>query len=437
VTEPNPPKLPRSRFGVVVLQLAGVSVLFPVLAFITSPILARALGPVGRGEIAAIFAVVSIAPWISELGMTAFLSREQARQEHPLGVLLGSTIPITLAASLVGVALAIPLAHLLGRGRATVIDFIEIGLFLLPVGAVLQTLYGVTVGNQHWRLVMLARILSAGGTACAIIALSLLGVLTVKTAAAAYIVFGTLANVPFLAELRGSRPWRFRRPIARIGLAFGARSWLSTLANTGNVQLDQLLMAGLVTSRQLGLYSLAVTVATASGSLVGASATALIPRVAAGESQLVARACRVTLMAVFAAGIAIGFTSPVLVPIVFGRAFDGMIPMLVVLLGATVFSVGGQILGSALIAGGNPSATARGQVAGLVVTLPALFVVLPLAGGVGAAWVSFVSYGLVFGIFLWASARTFSLSYRTLLLITGADLRWLSGQLRRRADSTA
>jgi O-antigen/teichoic acid export membrane protein len=433
VTDSRPAKISsRSRFGTVVLRLTGVNILVPLLAFVTSPILARTLGPVGRGEIAAIFAVVSIAPWISELGLTAFLSREHARRSQPLGILLGTTMPIILAASLVGVTLAVPLAHVLGRGRPDVVFFIEVGLFLLPLGVFLQTLYGVAIGDQDWGLIMLVRVLSTGGTAGAIVVLSLLDALTVNTAAATYIVFGIVANAPFLVELRGSRPWRFVRPIASAGLAFGVRSWLSTLANVGNVQLDQLLMAGLVTSRQLGLYALAVTLATASGSLVGATSIALVPRVAAGESELAARACRVTLLAVVVSGIVMGSTSPVLVPFIFGRAFVGTIPMLVVLLGASVLSVTSQVLGPALIAGGNPSATARGQVAGLAVTVPALIVVLPFAGGLGAAWVSLAAYGVTFGIILRAAARTFALPYRTLLIVTREDLRWLSAQLRGR-----
>jgi O-antigen/teichoic acid export membrane protein len=376
--------------------------------------------------------VVTVAPWLAELGMTAFLSREHARRAHPLGVLLGSTMPITLAGSLVGAALAVPIAHLIGHGRQQVTEFIEIGLLLLPLSVFSQTLYGVAVGDQRWSLVMLNRIIAAVGTAVAIIVLSLANALTVSTVAITYLASGVICNLPFLIELRGSRPWRFHRRLARTGLAFGVRSWLSTIATTGNAQLDQVLMAGLVSSRQLGLYALAVTLATASGSLVGATANALFPRVAAGESDLAARACRVTAFLVAALGLAIAVTSPVVVPFVFGSPFKAAIPMLIVLLGASVFNVPGLVLGSALVAAGNPGATARAQVAGLVVTVPALIVVLPLAGGIGAAWVSFVAYGVTFGIVLVAARRTFHVGYKKLLIVTAPDIGWLWARVRRR-----
>lgn len=429
VTEVRP-AASRSPFGTVVARLTGVSLVNVALGLITSPILARALGPSGRGEVAAIFAVVSIAPWVSELGTTAFLGREHARHSSPIGVLLGSTVPITLGASLVGVALAVPVAHLLGRGRPAVVEFIEIGLFLLPATALVQMLNGVAVGEQRWRLIMLPKLLSSSGVTIAIVALSLLGALTVDGVAVTYLA-AALASAPLLVVLRGSWPWRFSRRIARTGLVFGVRSWLSTVAGTGNAYLDQVLMAGLVSSRQLGLYAIAVTVATGSGSLIAATTSALFPRVAAGESELAARACRVTLLLVAVPGAIIAASSPFLVPFVWGPAFRGTIPMLVVLLCASAFAVPAQVLGAALIAAGRPAATARGQIAGLVVTVPALIIVLPVAGGLGAAWVSLAAYAVTFAIVLRAAAMTFALPYRTLLAITPTDIRWLRARLRR------
>jgi O-antigen/teichoic acid export membrane protein len=432
VTEVELAPTHRTRFGKAVARLTGVNLLIVLVAFVTSPILARTLHPAGRGEVAAIFAVLGIAPWVSELGITAFLSRARAQRSQPLGVLLGSTTPIALIASLIAVVLAVPLAHLLGRGRPDVVLFIELGLFLLPATATIQLLYGIAVGDERWHLIILVRILNVGGVAVAIVTLKLLGLLSVQTVAITYLTAGVLANVPLLLGLRGARPWKFDASVARTGLAFGLRSWLSTLANTGNAYLDQVLMAGLVSSRQLGLYALAVTLSTASGALITATASALFPRVAAGDSQLAARACRVTLLVVVAADVCIGASSPFVVPFVFGHAFVDAIPMLLVLLGATVFFVPAQILGSAIAAAGNPSATARAQVAGLAITVPALIVVLPFAGGMGAAWVTLAAYLVTFLVILQAAKRLLALPSRALLLLTGTDLRWLAQRLGRR-----
>jgi O-antigen/teichoic acid export membrane protein len=427
--------VPHRSFGSVVARLTGLNFVVLACAIVTSPILARALGPSGRGEVAAIFAVVGISPWICELGITSFLAREHARRSYPLGVLLGSTMPIALGGSLVGVAVSVPLAHALGRGRPQVVEFVEIGLLLLPLAVFSGTLSGLAVADQRWGRIMLARVLNTVGAAVVIVALAVLDMVTVESVAITYIAFGTFSSVPLLLGLRGSRPWRFVQPVARGGFAFGTRSWLSTIANVGNLRLDQVLMAGLVSSRQLGLYALAATLSSLPGSLVGATSNALVPRVATGDSLLAARACRVTLLLVILFGVVAAATCPLVVPLAFGRAFDAAIPMLIVLLVASVFGPPVAVLGSALIAGGNPSATARGQLAGLIVTVPGLLVLLPIAGGMGAAWVSLAAYGVTFAIILAGAAKTFSLPYRTLLVVNSHDLRWLWKRMRRSRET--
>lgn len=397
----------------------------------TSPILARTLGPSGRGELAAILVVLGLAPMIGDIGLYVFVTRERARAARPLGLVLGSTVPLAMAAALVGVAAAVPIANALGRGRKTVELFIEIGLVALPISVFVQTLVGVVVGAQRWRVVITSRLMGVGGTTLAIVVLSVAGRLTVTTAAIAYLGLGVVSTLPYLVGLRGSRPWRFERGVAREGLAFGFKSWLFSLAGQANGKLDQLLMAALVSSRQLGLYALAATLATASTSLVSAVNTALLPRVAGGDPALVTRACRVTFLIVGVYAVGLGLACPVLLPLVFGSAFSGSVPMLVVLLVGSLLLVPSQVLCAAAIAAGDPGTAARSQLVGLAVTVPGLVVALPVAGGVGAAVVSAMSYGASFAV-LWGSARRrFDLSLRQILWVTVADVRWLHARVRR------
>jgi O-antigen/teichoic acid export membrane protein len=415
-----------SGFFAIVARLTGVNVVLLLVAFVTSPILARALGPAGRGELAAIFAVLTLAPWISDLGMASYLSVAHARRDHPVGVLLGSTVPTTLAASFLGVVLAFPVAHLLGRGRPEVIFFIEIGLVLLPVSVFLQTLYGIVLGAQRWRTVMCARLASTGLAAVGIVGLSVTRELTVATAAVTYIVSGLAANGLYLIGLKGSRPWSFDKHVARTGASFGTKTWISTLASTGTGMLDQLLMAGLVSSRQLGWYALAVTLATAPSALASSTATALVPRVAAGEPMLAARACRVALLMTAIISILLAAVSPIAIPLVFGPAFRPVVPMLWVLLGGGLFFVPGQVLSAAVIAANDPGGVVRAQLAGLLTTVGGLLVFLPIAGAMGAAWVTLASYAVLFLLVLVGATRRFDLPCRAFLLPHPGDVRWIA-----------
>ncbi|MEJ7785563.1 MAG: hypothetical protein WKF96_12225 [Solirubrobacteraceae bacterium] len=103
-------------FSKVVARLTSVNAVILVAGLITGPITARALGVEGRGDLAAITALLTVGPFLLDLGLSVWLGRER-----PRGVsreeLLGAALPVAFACSLVGVAAAIPLSHVLGNGR--------------------------------------------------------------------------------------------------------------------------------------------------------------------------------------------------------------------------------------------------------------------------------------------------------------------------------
>lgn len=61
----------------------------------SGPLLARALVPEGRGDLAAILLPITLAPVLFGLGLGTFVTRETARG-RPLSVLLGSVGPLII-----------------------------------------------------------------------------------------------------------------------------------------------------------------------------------------------------------------------------------------------------------------------------------------------------------------------------------------------------
>lgn len=425
------PSRPPGNFARVVARLSGVQALALLAAFVTGPITARVLGVQGRGELAAITAVLTVVPWVLDLGLSQWLGRERARGGQ-LPELLGAALPVALGCSLVGVAAAIPLSHALGHGRPVVIAYIQIGLFLAPLSVVLQTLVGLAIGESRWRLLTLAGVISSVLPALGIVVLALAGWLRVGTAAAVYLVGWLAGLVILLRVVRGARRLVFDRVRARAAATFGAKSWLSTVASIGNVRLDQLLMAGLVASRELGLYAVAVSVASLTSGLSSAVSQALYSRVAEGDAPLAARSCRLTVGLVAGAALVLGLAAPRLIPFVFGAAFGDAVPMVVVLLVASVPLAGTTVLATALNAGNDPGATMRAELAGLALTAPALVLLLPADGGLAAAYISLAAYNLRLALLLRSARRVFGGRRRDYVVPTRADLGWMSDQARGR-----
>jgi len=420
----------RGGFASAVSQLTVVNVVVMLCAIVTGPVTARTLGADGRGELAAILAVLTVGPWLLDLGLGQWLARERARGADR-GGLLGAALPVALCFSLISVVAAIPLANLIGDGRSVIVTFLEIGLFLMPFSVVLYMLSGLVVGESRWGLYSAARLVGSVLPVFVIVTLAAVGSLTVATAAAAYLVSGLLGSLLLLRVIRGVRHFSFSLRRSRTATSFGARSWLGQVAGTANIRLDQVLMAGLVSSRELGLYAVAVTIGSVAFGLIQAVSAALFPRVAEGDPELAARACRVTVLIVTAASIILAVITPAMIPFVFGEEFRAAVPMVLILLVASVPLAAAIVLSSALVAANDPGATMRAELVALAITIPALIIFLPGFGGQAAALVSVVAYSVRVVIQLVAARRAFSQPTRKFILPERDDLGWLIAHARR------
>lgn len=420
----------RGSFVSAVGGLAAVNVVALVCAVVTGPIIARALGPEGRGELAAILAVLTVGPWLLDLGLGQWLGRERARGGDR-GELLGAALPVVIGFSLISVAAAVPLANAIGDGRSVVVTFLEIGLFAMPLSVVLYTLVGLAVGESRWSLYAATRLVGSILPVLVIVTLTALEAVTVAAAAAAYLVSALLGSLLLLRTVRGIRrlSLSLRRSVS--AARFGAQSWLSQVAGTTNNRLDQVLMAGLVPSGELGLYAVAVTVASVSLGLVQSVSVVLFPRVAEGDPNITARACRVTALIVTVAGAGLAAIAPAAIPFVFGREFGAAVPMVLILLVASIPLAVATVLSAALVAVNEPGATMRAEIVALVVTVPALIILLPGFGGRAAAVVSAVAYSVRVAMQLGTAQRAFSKPVRSFLIPERDDLRWLLGHARR------
>lgn len=416
-------------FANVVAGLTGINGLVLIAGLLTGPITARALGVDGRGELAAITAVLTMGPWLLDIGLSQWLARERALG-RPRSELLGAAVPVAFAFALIGAISAVPLSHALGGGRETVTTFLQIGLFLMPVSVLLHMLVGLAIGESRWTLFGVSRLTGSFLPAAAIIVLALLGDLSVASAAMSFLVGGLVANLLLLRTIRGAGRLRFDRQRSLAATSFGAKCWLTTVAGSANNRLDQVLMAGLVASRELGLYAVAVTLASVTYSLAVAVGGALFPRVAGGDSLLAARSCRITVVVVFACGAALAAASPLLIPFVFGSDFQAATTMAVVLLAAGVPLALGTVLGSALSAANDPAAAMRAEVVALGLTVPALVVLLPVYGGTGAALVSFGAYSVRAAMQLRSAARRFEIPAGQFIIPNAEDLAWLLTRTR-------
>ena len=146
----------------------------------------------------------------------------------------------------------------------------------------------------------------------------------------------------------------FERRVARGALAYGARAWGGGISVAVNTRLDQLLMVRMVSSDVLGLYAVAVTVAALVPSAVSSLTGLLLPRVARGDADLMRRSLRVLILVLVLCVAGVAAVTPILLPLLFGRAFDGAVSMALILLVASVPFAAASHLAPGLAALGFP-----------------------------------------------------------------------------------
>jgi O-antigen/teichoic acid export membrane protein len=387
----------------------GASVAIQALNALTGVLLARALGPHGRGELTAVMLWPNLLAVVGGLGVVEAITYHAARAAAPPQQLLGSGLALGLvqSATLAGVgALIVP--RVLGPDDPGAVSAGYLYLAYIPLSFLALYLMAI-IGGLRWygtfqALRMLVIVLSAAG----LVAAAATGVLTVRTAVAAYLA----ANlVTALAAAIALRVWRTRprvdRGLVRRLLAFGTRSHGGTVSSTLNERLDQLLISVFLAPASLGLYVVAVTL-TSLTSLVGSS-TALValPSVAgtpAGPQQLrkARRLIAVTLLGSLAVTGPVLLFLPALVDVFFGAAYRGAVnPGRVLLVASVAFSVS-RALGAVLRAVGRPLDAGLAEAVALGATVLGLAVLLPLLGLMGAALSSLGAYLLGAG---WMAAR--------------------------------
>jgi O-antigen/teichoic acid export membrane protein len=372
---------------------------------------------------------LTLAPYVTNLGLAAFAAREVARGRAPRVVIGSAGLPL-LAVGVVTAAAAFPVAAALAGGRETVRVLLVVGFLMMPISLLGGLLSACLGGLERWRRMIWSRAIAFGVPFVAIVVLYAAGRLTVATAAAFTLAGGVLAILPAVGLLtEGGRPV-FVAPVAREGIAFGLKSWIGGLALLANARLDQLLMITVVTPRELGLYVVAFTLANAPGLATGAVTPPLMARVSAGQADLLPRALRVTLAVSALLNLALAVAAPVLLPLLFGHEFLDAVPMAIVLLTAGVPYAGATILTSGLQADGAPAVPSIGEGIALVITVAGLALLLGPLGGLGAALVSLLAYSASFGFQLVMARRRIPAPLRTYLIPSRADLSW-ARSLRR------
>lgn len=414
--------------------LTGVSSLIVTVAgVITQPVLARALGAVGRGEMVAAIVPAVLAGAVATLGLPDALTFYTAKRPGITRLALAwSTLLLVL---LGGVCLLVLWAAqpFLSGGNASLGRLMLLGMALCIPVLVVNACRGAAAGLQLWGTIALESLLTALLRVVGFVTLWLTGLLTPLIAVVVTFGAPALAGLVYLPLLR-----RRRRPeddpesgpVLAPLVSYGGRTWFGSVASMLVAKTDQILMTPLAGVRDLGLYSVATAVTdvpvifalSASGALHGVNSQSADP-------EQVTKTTRVTLLIGLVGCTVLGASAPFWIVPLFGAEFsDAVIPTLLLFVAAVLY-IPGPMAGAGLASWGRPGLRSIGFAFTFLANVAVFVVLVPPFGVIGACWASIIIALVQSGFMVLAAARVLGVRARDFVLPRGSDvvLVWREG----------
>jgi O-antigen/teichoic acid export membrane protein len=402
------------------------------LSLLTSVLVARVLGPEGKGVYALVLVFASMFVFFSSFGLHYSAAFFLGRKEYPPAEIFGHTL-----ISLVVLATAVSAVALAARPllAATLFPGVPRELFYLGIPLIAgQHLFGFLtvillglhdIGGYNLMQILRAVGLLLVGGLLLLLGYGVAGILAAEVAS--WVAVGGLAFVAVFRRIRGIS-MRYNPGYVRASLRYGLTVYFGHALSFFHYRTALLLLSVLATPAVVGLYSVAAGVAGNLTLLSQGAATVLFPWISADPGavrnrELTPLVLRTILLVTGGAAVVLALIGPWLIVAVFSAAFAGAGRALQLLLPGAVALCGWSILDSYFKGAGRPvwSAMTTG-------------VAVVLGGALTVVWIP--RYGL-----LGASAAT-SIGYVASLIVALAAFVRLSGispaalLLPRRTDFT-
>jgi len=395
-------------------------------------LVARALGPEGRGVYALFLLSASIAQAVLSLGIGVSAVYYLAKRAYPLSRVVANSQQITLASAIVSGLLVLLAWPVLGDTFEGHDAPYWVFAFAVPLFLEYNVLAAVLQGSSRF-LAMNAVIVAQPFVLFALLAVGVAARDIDTTTALLFWSAATCAASVLALMLLGRdalRPAELLRvdwPSLRDQVRFGAQGQVGNLVQLLNYRFDQYIVLLFVSAAGVGVYAVSVTVTQSVWFIANAVAVVLLPRLTGADASDAARTtplvCRNTLLVSALAAIALGAVSPWLIEALFGDAFQASVTPLLWLLPGTVALAGSKILTSYIFSQGRPLVNTMITVAALVVTLVADFALIPPFEVAGAAIASSLAYGVHFALSLLVYRQLSGGSMWEAVVVRGDDLR--------------
>ena len=370
------------------------------IRFATSVIIARTLGPGGKGIYVLVITLGAFLVLFFNFGLNSAITYLTASKSFREKDLFAFAVVAALLWGLIGILVFYPLYNfvlyktlLVGVSQ----NYIYLVLALLPANLLISFLISILLGQQYilqYNLVELCRIFAnlLLQIISAVLGWGLTGAIL------AWVISNILALLFALWFTRDNMNIRINhiREIIKPAFSYGARSYVANLFSFFNYRLDSFLVNFFSGAVAVGLYSTGVSVAELLYYVPNAISGALfpkIPRLSPGTASLLtARLCRIVLIVTIPICVIFGVAGIFIIPRIFGVDFKpSVLPFLLLLPGILGISLS-KLIAADLSGRGKPQYSMNISIITVILTIFLDVILIPKANISGAAIASTIAY---------------------------------------------
>jgi len=364
-----------------------------LLNVVTGVITARALGPEGRGEVAALVAVPTFVCFLAPLGLSPAIVFESRSGKSSASAISAVALLLAIALGTLATLLAAAATPwvLVAHQQNLVASAVWLSVFAIP-GLLANLGMATLQGNEQFSACNVVRIAQTLITLLALVLFTLGSGLTPLQA----------ALITFCAGFPGLvwSLWLIR-PKTQVSLQ-AARNALHKLyryalrASTGELlsglagQLDKVLVVALYAPREVGLFTVAMSLSRLLLVAPQAATQVLFARAVGRTSEEVitttTRTACVTLAIVFVGAALLSTTGPLLLSLLYSKDFAAGPGLLQLLLMEACITAMHQVLSQPFLALNRPGALGVQQAVGVTTSVGLLLLLSGPLGITGAAW---------------------------------------------------
>ncbi len=379
----------------------------------TSVVLARVLGPEGRGIYALAVLLPSLIVTFGNLGIGLATVYYVARGEFRRQEILGNNVLLSVSVSGIGVLAGLVIIFFFGETIFPGVshDYLLLALVLVPVEFFFSYVNYVLLGAQRIKEFNYVQIVQSA-LFLGFITLALLGLKAGVNGAIlaglfTWLIVDTLV-FHLARRVAGGMDLKPNASYIKRTTTYGIQAHLSSILWFLNYRVDMFLINAFLGAAAVGLYSVAVGLVEKLWMVSYAASTVLFPRVAA-ESEEERRkeftplVARTVLWMTALAALVLTLLSRWIVLLLYSEAFLPAVSALQALLAGIVALSASRVLANDIAGRGFPGLNIYTGLVAVGTNIALNLLWIPHYGIVGAAWASTVSYTVSFlgGLFFY------------------------------------